>query len=242
MQRPNNEDSFYCSRDEKLAIVADGMGGHACGEVASAIAVRVIRDTMLSALDGREKADQKLLCDTMRESLDRANELIHRKTLEQGSRATKMGTTVAMFAAHGDASAVAHVGDSRVYLLRGAKMFRLTQDHSLVNEQLKAELITEEEAKKSVYRHIVTRALGMKEAVESDTQELSVREGDRLLLCSDGLFDLVEDELIEKVIRNSEGNRRDAVHNLIDLANSRGGDDNVTVVLVEIASVPGQQN
>jgi protein phosphatase len=144
-----------------------------------------------------------------------------------------MGTTIAVFLATDEGCAIGHVGDSRVYILRGDKVFPMTQDHSLVNEQVRAHLITEEEARKSVYRHIVTRALGMREVVEVDTQAVVLRHGDVLLLCSDGLYDLVENEMIQQVLLDSRNDLKNAAHNLIDLANAKGGEDNITVVLVQ---------
>lgn len=239
LKRTSNEDSFYCSADEGISIVADGMGGHASGEVASALAVRVIRQEILRKLTEAHLADEKhedpgeWLCSVLAMAIEKANDMIYRKTSSNAARSSKMGTTIVVFLATDDGCAIGHVGDSRVYILRGDKVYPMTQDHSLVNEQIRAHLITEEEARKSVYRHIVTRALGMREAVEVDTQAVVLRHGDLLLLCSDGLYDLVDDEMIRQVLTDSRDNLKNAAHSLIDLANAKGGEDNITVVLVE---------
>ncbi len=156
MKRPSNEDSFYCSSEEGLSIVADGMGGHASGEVASALAVRVIRQEVLRKLTESYLAEDKhedysaWLCDVLQRAIEKANDMIFRKTSAQAGRSSKMGTTIAVFLSTEEGCAIAHVGDSRVYILRGDKVYPMTQDHSLVNEQVRAHLITEEEARKSV--------------------------------------------------------------------------------------------
>ena len=242
MKRSGNEDSFYCSADEGIAIVADGMGGHASGEVASALAVRIIRDVVLQRLadtgfsDGASAKDSEWMCGVLSDAIIKANAAICGKSSNSASNISRMGTTITVFLLSGDASAIAHVGDSRIYLLRGNNLFPLTRDHSLVNEQLRANLITPEEARTSIYRHIVTRALGMKELVEPETNALVILPRDLLLLCSDGLFDLVDDDTIREVLLDGREELQVAVHRLIDLANSKGGDDNITVVLAKVKS------
>ncbi len=242
MKRPGNEDSYYCSEDEGIAIVADGMGGHASGEVASALAVRIIREYVLSAIDncdGRNpnaQIDPDWLCRVLANAISEANNVIYSKSGASFDSASRMGTTITSFVKCNDAAALAHVGDSRIYLFRNGKLFPLTQDHSLVNEQVRANLITAEEARTSVYRHIVTRALGMKDSVESDTQSIFLLDGDRIMLCTDGLFDLVEDSVIKSVLESSGDNLKSAVHRLISIANERGGDDNITIALVRLVA------
>ncbi len=233
LKRAGNEDSYYCSAEEGLAIVADGMGGHASGEVASALAVKIIRDRVLAAFGAGACSSGEELCGVLDSAIREANDSI----FEKGGAAVKtsrMGTTIAAFVFCGDSAAIAHVGDSRVYLLRDGVLHPLTQDHSLVNEQLRANLISAEEARTSIYRHIVTRALGMKKEVEPETQTVVLRPGDLVLLCSDGLFDMVEDEAIKNVLVEHGGDLKKAAHRLIDLANMNGGEDNITVVLISV--------
>ncbi|GAB4161472.1 MAG: protein phosphatase 2C domain-containing protein [Planctomycetota bacterium] len=239
LKRPGNEDSFYCSSEEGIAIVADGMGGHASGEVASALAVRIIREEILnhlaqSVVSGEKPTDKDTFaCTVLRKAIEHANTAIHQKTAQQVDKAAKMGTTIVALLATEEYSAIASVGDSRIYILREGKLIQLSQDHSLVNEQVKANLITEEEARKSIYRHIVTRALGMKEEVEVDTMPISLKAGDVVMMCSDGLYDLVGDELIKQVMLDADGDLKSATHSLIDLANAKGGEDNITVAMIK---------
>jgi len=221
------------------------MGGHSCGEVASAMAVKVIRDEVLERLksltqteDGSVRGSDVLgavLCESIRV----ANGLISSRSGNQDNKAARMGTTVVSLLFQSGKCAIAHVGDSRIYMLRGDRVYILTQDHSLVNEQLRANLISIEEARTSAYRHIVTRALGMREEVEVEVQELVVRPGDMVLLCSDGLFDMTDENDIRDILYQFSDDLGVTTRKLIELANSRGGEDNITVVVAKMVGEEG---
>jgi protein phosphatase len=144
-----------------------------------------------------------------------------------------MGSTIVMGWLIDKTLYVAHVGDSRAYLLRGRKISRLTSDHSFVEEQLKQNLITEEQAKNSRYKNLITRALGVLENIEVEAGQHKIKKGDYILFCSDGLTSLIDDEEIMNIVLNSEDDMEMACHNLVALSNSRGGKDNITVILTK---------
>jgi protein phosphatase len=218
------------------------MGGHAAGEVASRLAVETIHDAMAQYLSGKEtslhvepRADCSQPSNFLLSSIQKANKAIYDKAQSHPDYAG-MGTTVVAALGMDDRIALAHVGDSRIYRVRDGRISQVTKDHSVVQMQLDRGIITTEEAAESQYRHMITRALGLKDAVEIDLAEEPALDGDILLLCSDGLSDLVEDqEMLAKIAGHPD--RPDAAcQALIDLANERGGVDNITVMLVEARS------
>lgn len=240
--RANNEDSFYVREDKGLLVVADGMGGHASGEVASRIAVDIIRDYFDDAAGTKAFVgdfDPDCLEGTNRlaAAIRLANMAIFDAAQSQAKYAG-MGTTIAAVLIQDNRMGIAHVGDSRVYLARAGELAQLTDDHSLVAEQLKREMISPEEAREAENRNILTRALGIAAEVRVDLHEMTLADGDRILLCSDGLSTMVSDDEMLAVVQAAE-NLGNACEKLIGMANDHGGRDNITVVLVEIRKKKG---
>lgn len=233
--RQNNEDNFYVAEGDGILLVADGMGGHASGEVASKIAVDVIRDYFDGIKTGRE-----LQVGRYREEFSEATNKIGsavrlaNQAIYEASKGNPlwhgMGTTVVATLITGNRLSIAHVGDSRVYLVRAGDMEQLTDDHSLVSEQVKRELITKEQAKESDIKNILTRALGVNPEVEVDLDELALLNGDILILCTDGLTTMVEEDEILSVVTTTDDPDM-ACEKLISMANENGGRDNVTVIV-----------
>jgi PPM family protein phosphatase len=244
-KRQGNEDSFCLAPDLGLFVVADGMGGHAAGEVASRLAVDTIREWMVKYLAGEPVAvvgPEETGCSTEANYLLSSIRLANRIIFDAAQGRTDyqgMGTTLVSILARESGLTLAHVGDSRIYLIRGEGIEQLSRDHSFVQQQVDRGIITPEEAAESQYKHMITRALGLKETVEIDVVERPAEVGDTLLLCSDGLSDLLEDEEILGSIRE-DGNLEAACQRLIDRANRKGGDDNITALLLraEAAAPP----
>lgn len=236
-RRKNNEDSFLCDESIGLFVVADGMGGHAAGEVASSEAVDTIH--------GMIKRDMATL-GAPSEPLDEQRIRVARRLVEGAIQAATymvyalaeveqgragMGTTISAALFFSNVVVTGQVGDSRIYQIRGHQAVQLTEDHTLVRWQVKQGLITPEEARVSPHRNVITRSVGGREYVEVDTQVLELRSGDRYLLCSDGLHGYLQDEEIPAVA-GAGGDQ--AVAAFVELANRRGGHDNITAVLVEV--------
>jgi protein phosphatase len=223
-QRQGNEDNYYVRAP--LFVVADGMGGAQAGEVASELAVRQFERGLP---DGREPADA--LVGTIKE----ANAEIHEQARTDPDRAG-MGTTVTAAYVHGDTVVVAHVGDSRCYLLRDGDLIRLTRDHSLVGELVARGKLTEEEAESHPQRSVITRALGAYPDVEVDIEAFPARAGDVFLLCSDGLTGMVHEPELKQLL-GGERSLQDIGRTLIAAANEAGGRDNITVILFRLEEV-----
>jgi serine/threonine protein phosphatase PrpC len=237
-QRQHNEDSYLVADEAKLFLVADGMGGHAAGEIASRIAVDSISEIILHTKedDGTwpHAYDEHFKRSTNR--LMAAVRLANTRVLEamrKDARLRGMGTTVVACLADGETMSVAHVGDSRAYMIRNNQLQRITNDHSWVFEQVQAGMLTEAEAEKHPLRNVITRALGGALQVTPDASEIEVKEGDLFLLCSDGLTGMVPEEEILKLVTQSNGDLEKACQKLIEEANERGGLDNVTAILVK---------
>lgn len=241
-KRDHNEDSLLTDDALGLWIVADGMGGHQAGETASRVAVATVADfveqglawlspappqggtrQMLAAAS--EAPEMRLLT----EALQAASGAILDRVREDSSL-NGMGTTLVALLIHEGQGFFAHVGDSRLYRLRDGEISQLSRDHSLVQQQIDAGLITRSQAQNSAYRNIITRSVGFERNIDVDCESLDVRGGDVFLLCSDGLSNLVsEKELAEIILRKDPPT---ALNFFVNLANSRGGDDNITAVLV----------
>jgi protein phosphatase len=230
LRREANEDAYLVDLERGLVAVADGMGGHAAGEVASRLAIETLQSSLeaTAAGDGPEEAEQALV-----RAIQAANQRIAEEIQTRDSL-RGMGTTLVAALCHGEHLVVAHVGDSRAYLVRSKTIERLTTDHSWVNEQVQLGILSEEEAHRHPFRNVITRALGSADPVAVDAMRRTLREGDTLLLCSDGLNGLVADEVIlERVLAAGDDLDR-AARSLVDEANAAGGDDNVTVVLLSL--------
>ncbi|MEL6346764.1 MAG: Stp1/IreP family PP2C-type Ser/Thr phosphatase [Myxococcota bacterium] len=238
VKRTNNEDNYLINDELNLFVCCDGMGGHVGGEFASAIAVNTVEE-VLTSMDMR---DQDVGVDPAenpiefhRERLRYAVRLAGKRIFEKAEEEPEyrgMGTTcLALLIEQGNAF-LAHVGDSRGYLIRDDRIEQLTEDHSLVNERIRAGLMTPEEAKNHKLKNIITRSLGYMEEVEIDIQVKAVRRGDRFVLCSDGLSNLVETKEIGETVLDFKP--QVAARKLIDFACQRGGDDNITVVILRV--------
>ena len=224
--REGNEDSLYVDEELGLLIVADGIGGHQAGEVASQMAADTIPSVLMSKVKP-EKKDQ--IQRRIHEAIYKANEEIH-AAVEKDPSLGGMGTTVVLALCRDDEIYIAHVGDSRAYLFRKNRMERVTEDHSVVFQLLKAGKITPEEMRGHPLRHIITQSLGSS-YLTPDINSFQWSHGDYVLLCSDGLTDFVEDEMIEKVVINADLDLEGKCEKLIELAKENGGADNITVIL-----------
>jgi len=237
--RGQNEDSVFADADHGMAILADGMGGYNAGEVASSMATKILasglEDALQSATADAADGQTGLLCAqrSLVEHIAEANAAIYRAAEEQ-SRFGGMGTTLVATVFCDNQLIVAHIGDSRLYRLRGEEFVALTHDHSLLQEQIDSGEISREDARYSVNRNLVTRAVGIDPQVEAEVHVHPVRPGDVYLLCSDGLYDMVDDADMQHVLEMSAANLELAATQLIQMANDNGGDDNISVVVVKV--------
>ncbi|MBK7537635.1 MAG: Stp1/IreP family PP2C-type Ser/Thr phosphatase [Myxococcales bacterium] len=238
-RRDHNEDSIFLPENDRLAIVADGMGGHASGEVASRMAVEMVvghftETSKQQTLTWPYKVDRDLRThlNRMTTSIMLANLEIWERS-QRESRYKGMGTTCVAIYFLDDSAVIGHVGDSRCYRLRGGEMIQLTEDHSLINDYIKMKRVTPEEAENSPHKNVIVRALGMKESLQVDILTEVPRVGDCYILCSDGLTGMVRNEMIAQIVA-SERDLERAVERLITAANDEGGVDNISVVLARI--------
>src|ERR1700759_3040049 len=236
--RDVNEDSFLVDESIGLAIVADGMGGHAAGEIASNIAVHTCRDTIYRERElidrferGIDSVSRQDVLRLMEQAVQNACAAVYAEA-QKDSGKRGMGTTLIALLLVGSRGFIAHVGDSRIYMLRKGLVHQLTEDHSLINELLKRGRLTPEQIAKLNMKNAVTRAVGVYESVEVDTLDLDVLAGDNFLLCSDGLSEYAQQSDILRVFR--EVPEDSVAQTLIDLANAGGGKDNITAVVVKV--------
>ncbi len=230
--REQNEDSIGLVPEAGLVVVADGMGGHQAGEVASKLAVDVITKYVADSFTDTAKAPTAALeIKSMGEAVQEANRAIYELS-RQRPECAGMGSTVVAVVFYKDQMCVSHVGDSRLYRFRFGILEQITQDHSVIQELINRGLATEEEARESVSKNLVTRALGIDPAVSPDISEHAVMDEDIYLLCSDGLNDVLADGDIEMILTEHGRNLEAAVQTMIETANLRGGPDNISVVLV----------
>lgn len=233
LKRNSNQDFVYAS-DQKvgrlpsLLIVADGMGGHAAGDLAS----RVCVETMVSSIEG---SGQTETIPILAEAVQKANRAVLKKAAEKPEYAG-MGTTIVAAVIDGNTLYVANVGDSRLYLIDDDRIDQITLDHSLVAEMVRSGRISPEQMRNHPEKNIITRAVGGEENVKADFFDVGLHKGDVVLLCSDGLTNMVEDEQIFRIIRR-EKTLRDAGQKLISAANSAGGRDNISVVLARLTDL-----
>ena len=239
MKREHNEDSYLLLPELNAFVVADGMGGHAGGEMASGVSVRTIErfvqeNRQLIAPDASYDGpvDQSPVARLASDAVREACRAVYRKSQEI-RELENMGTTTVLSLYHQEYLFLGHVGDSRAYLIRDGHIAQLTDDHSLVNEQLKAGLITEQQAQTSRFKNIITRSVGFEEDVDVDVIVVEIRPGDAILLCSDGLSGLVTDKEINEIVNENFLSKSPEL--LVNLANERGGDDNITVILSYIS-------
>ncbi|MGE5391063.1 MAG: Stp1/IreP family PP2C-type Ser/Thr phosphatase [Deltaproteobacteria bacterium] len=224
--RPDNEDSLLVKPEQGLFIVCDGMGGHNAGEVASCLAVQCIE----SSLKGPKK---KVTAHDLNEAILKANELVWQQG-QDNPEWREMGTTVTAAVISKNRLLVANVGDSCLYLMREGTINKITRDHTLAQEMVKDGLIRPDEVKQSGYNHILTRALGVHPGLDIDIFEESPRSGDTILMCSDGLSDMLSDDEILDVLLEHENNLDDAAAALLEKALSAGGYDNISLILLKV--------
>jgi protein phosphatase len=237
--RSHNEDSVGCEAACGLVVLADGMGGYNAGEVASGITVSVVISEISERLkiakptDRDEESGEELAVLLLRDNIQKANlSIFHAAHSKQ--QYSGMGTTIVSGLFYDNRVAVAHVGDSRMYRLRGEVLEAITRDHSLLQEQIDGGIISVEDARLSKNKNLVTRAVGIESKVNTEIHLHDVVVGDIYLLCSDGLNDMVADEDIQSVLYAMQGNLPLAAEQLIQMANDNGGRDNVSVVLVKV--------
>jgi serine/threonine protein phosphatase PrpC len=237
--REHNEDTIGTDADIGLVALADGMGGYKAGEVASGIAVRTLMSLLKDAVEREDltrRDDQSGLSRPgilLRDAIHRANKIIY-QTARSQTNCEGMGTTVVAGLFFDDMLTIAHVGDSRMYRMRGGELSQVTQDHSLLQELVARGFYTPEEAQRAAAKNYVTRALGVEPTVEVDVTEIPVQKGDVFLLCSDGLSDMVEDEDIQLTISTFGANLETLARQLVLLGNDNGGRDNISIVLVRV--------
>jgi protein phosphatase len=237
--RKNNEDTIGYDSALGLLVLADGMGGHRGGEVASSLTVDTIIDTIqqqLPAINVHQTdsvSGFSLVSICVQNAIDQANDMVF-KTAQTKPENKGMGTTVVVLQFYNNMFSLAHIGDSRCYRLRAGNLEQITRDHSLLQELIDRGFYTPDEARNSMNKNLVTRALGIDPVVTPDIQEDIVLKNDIFLLCSDGLTDLVEDEDIYLTIKQFSDNLEEAAKHLITKANQKGGLDNISVMLCRI--------
>jgi serine/threonine protein phosphatase PrpC len=236
-KRPSNEDAFFLDDELGLYVVADGMGGHAAGEVASREAIDTFYGmvkrgigSLRELVDPVEDSDSRAACRLMESAVQAATYFVY-SIAEIDRDKSGMGTTISALLILGDYAITAQVGDSRIYRVEEEFVEQLTEDHTLIAWQLKQGLITPQEAARSPHRNVITRAVGNREYVQVDTRRVPLTPTSRFLLCSDGLHTYLHDEDIPGTVRLGG---HAAVRRFVDLANERGGKDNITAILVEL--------
>lgn len=240
MRRPHNEDNLLLLPEQRVFIVADGMGGHASGEVASRVAVEEVASfyerthqdaeaTWPYRMDHRRSYEENRLLTSIRHANARIFALAQKE-----ARYQKMGTTIVGIAFSETMMHVAHVGDSRAYRFRDGALVQLTEDHSLLNDYIKAKPMTQAEIDKFPHKNVISRALGMGDDVKVDAGRDDLRAGDQYLLCSDGLSGMIKDSAIARILGLALALDLKA-QGLVDAANAAGGADNITVVVAQIS-------
>ena len=232
--RDNNEDSVAIDDATRLVVLADGMGGYNAGEVASGMATAFIRSELSRWLtEVGDTARSREVRRAVEICVDSANLAIY-NAANSNPGYTGMGTTLVVAVFRDDALVLGHIGDSRCYRWRAGRLEQITRDHSLLQEQIDAGLITPEQAEKSTIKNLVTRALGVEVGVQLEVNEFAVEPGDVYLLCSDGLSDMVNDATIAQVLAK-ETTMAAQVQALVDVANHNGGRDNISVLMAEVS-------
>lgn len=232
LARDNNEDSVVFDTPTQLAVLADGMGGYNAGEVASGMATAFIRSEMSRWLDQAGKtANAREVRRALEICVDNANRSIF-NAANSNPQYAGMGTTLVMGVCHDNRLMLGHIGDSRCYRLRGEEFSQITKDHSLLQEQMDAGLITAEQAATSLNKNLVTRALGVEDTVLLEVNEHRVEPGDIYLMCSDGLSDMVSDASIAQLLL-APGMPENKAQSLIAAANEAGGRDNISVLIIQ---------
>jgi serine/threonine protein phosphatase PrpC len=231
-ENPAEMNQFPLGERGLVLVVSDGMGGALAGDVASRMAIEAVRDVLLGKhVDGPGCEPDASLLDCLKHATMQANRNIHHKSLED-SRCSGMGATLTGAAIKGDKLDLVQVGDSRAYVMRGQQIRLATKDQSLVQQLVDVGQISEEEAETHMFRNVILQALGAQTELAPATARIQIRQGDMLLLCSDGLSGKLRNEEIRQIVADSKGDLAAACNALVAEANHRGGEDNITVVLV----------
>lgn len=247
LKREHNEDSFLYDEELGLFCVADGMGGHRGGEVASSLAVRAVIDSVKETRQRTlsDGAPQNRMINTrevIARAYERASSSIYRRSQVENPELAGMGTTLVVALRSGSSLFIGNVGDSRAYLYSRKQLWQLTEDHSLINEQLRAGLINEEDLPRITHKNVITRSVGFESHVQVDILERELVAGDYYLLCSDGLSGLVSDVRLQQIIEqhgfNDIGALNGIVTDAIEEAKANGGDDNITALGLYVAARP----
>lgn len=240
-RRDHNEDCVHITPSHGIAILADGMGGYNAGEVASAMAIDTISQSLNKKIGDIPPAcidketgftGESVL---IRQAIKASNMAIY-QTAQDKPECAGMGTTILVAAFYGNHISAAHVGDSRMYRLRDHTLTHVTEDHSLIHEQVRRGLVTADDARHSRIKNLVTRALGVDPTVEADLVEDIIHAGDLYLMCSDGLTDVVSDDDISKQLKSCKYNLQHTASQLIQMANDAGGPDNISIILIQANS------
>lgn len=240
MVRSHNEDAIHASPEHAFAVLADGMGGYNAGEVASAMAVDAVRLRLQADLPNlSERRRDALVLQLLNASVHEANKAIL-EAAEANVDCRGMGTTIVVAVFDEDRLAVAHVGDSRAYRLRGEELAQITKDHSLVQEQIDAGLVDPASAAYALHRNLVTRAVGVDPEMEVELHVHSIEEGDIYLLCSDGLSDMLDTDGMKSILQEHRASLETACETLVAEANAKGGHDNISVILIRVQGLSPQ--
>lgn len=242
-KRDHNEDSLLCLPDINLYVVADGMGGHRAGDIASRLAVETIERVLRGALPLVAEAPKRGTMLFFSQPRDPVVQLLTQAVqaasaaildaVETSPELSGMGTTVSGLFFVGDQATYMHIGDSRIYQLSNGVLTRVTTDHSFVQEQVDAGLLSQAEAQQSRFKNIITRSVGFERGIEVDGAAVNCGAGDLFLLCSDGLSNMVEEHELREIMQNKDPET--ALRFFVNLANSRGGDDNVSAILLKLS-------
>lgn len=227
LRRDSNQDSFLINKDIGLFVVADGMGGHSGGEVASQLAVQTAEEVVA---EGRARGMNAR--DLVQKTYEECSHRIYDRAAQESSL-NGMGTTMVLTYLQGNSLFIGNVGDSRAYMYRRPYLWQVSEDHSLVNEQLRAGLIREDQVRQFVGRNVITRSVGYERDVKADIWERPLQKGDQFILCSDGLSGMITDDLISETLAHRQADQ--AVAELIQRALEAGGEDNVTVLLISFS-------
>ena len=246
--RDHNEDAIGCNDNIALAVLADGMGGHRSGEMASAITVSTVLEVITNKVkninpdDANNASGYSAESQIIHEAVSLANKKVYDSS-EANTQYRGMGTTVVVVLFYDNRFTVAHVGDSRLYRLRDGELEQLTRDHTLVQELIDRDYYTPEQARNSINKNLITRAIGIERKVQIDIQEDIAMVNDVYLLCSDGVTDMIEDDLIKSTMIENSQKLEKAASEIIRLANEQGGKDNISAIFVKpIKSFPAENS